>query len=1289
MRPSRQPFSIRAAILILCVCVNQSLWPSDGRRVIVTTTSDSGPGSLREAIEKLNAEGDGEIDLGSVSGAIRLESALPELRRNLRLLGPLTPEAALQIDGQGKSAILAVCSGATCEVARLVLTRGFAEKERQGAAIANAGTLVLRECELSEHRTLGGRGGAIFNQGDLQVFGGIIQSNVVEGLAAATSGTGPGDATGGAVYQESGFFAATGTLFAFNSAIGGLGNSGFEAPLAGHAAGGAIFAEAGRLRILRCRMEGNTVTGGAGGSSEFRAGNGGLGRGGALYVHLAEVEMGDCEFRSNRAVGGAGGGATNGSTGEATGNGGVGAGAVVFNEAGTVVMSRCHIVSNTCRGGPGSNGKNGGNGADALGAALYQQDGAVEIRQSLIHDNRAWGGAQGGGFRGMGAPGSAWGGAMVARGGRLLIENTTLSGNGVQGADAHDSSLVGSPGPAPGSAGGGALAVGAFGAFASTQNPQVSLRFLTVTRNRAIPSLTYVQKPFAIPMTLTNGLAMGGGIMASNGVVEMEGVICANNIAVTNADVSGTVVSRLSNLIGVPGSAAGLADHDLVGVDPRLSLLDDHGGPTWTYALLPGSPALDVIRSGPLPSEDQRGARRPSGSGWDLGAFEADPRATHLEVVTSDSDSGTGSLREAITKLNAEGDGEIDLRSVSGVIHLESALPTVARSVRLVGPDAGASVLRIDGQGQWPILAFAAGTTGEVLRLTLTNAYGSGGRDGAAISNAGSWRLVGCELSGNRTFGGRGGAIFNRGDLFLADSVISSNTVEGLPFFRNGNVPGAGLGGAVYHESGRISVTNTLLEFNRAVGGMGEITLETAASGDGWGGAIYAVTGRVELSNCRLLQNTAAGQEGSHNEGAAGHGGNGRGGAVYSQAAELSFQSSEFRSNRATGGAGIGPSNVSLGSTIANGGLGEGGALFAASGIVEVAGCLVVSNVSAGGAGSSGKNGGSGSRGAGGAFVVGGGKALIHESLFNGNQALGGAQGGGFRGTGSPGSAMAGAVYSGGTDLTIENCTFSGNLCRGADGYDGSLVGAPGPQPTYSIGGGLVVSSSGIVPSTNLPPSRVRFSTFTENQAVPSVMTIQKPFFPMSVVTNGWAQAGGISNDNRPLTLEGVICAGNFASTNTDLEGTFASGQPNLIGDLGSASGFTSADWIGVDPRLGPLQDNGGPTWTHALLPGSPALDAIRASEVPGVDQRGVKRPMGEGWDLGAFEAGPRILNLRVETDGTGWIGVPTTVAADAVLEYSRDLRSWTPLGTAVEAGVFRDPTQRAAAYYRLRLSGP
>lgn len=72
----------------------------------------------------------------------------------------------------------------------------------------------------------------------------------------------------------------------------------------------------------------------------------------------------------------------------------------------------------------------------------------------------------------------------------------------------------------------------------------------------------------------------------------------------------------------------------------------------------------------------------------------------------------------------------------------------------------------------------------------------------------------------------------------------------------------------------------------------------------------------------------------------------------------------------------------------------------------------------------------------------------------------------------------------------------------------------------------------------------------------------------------------------------------------------------------GTSCGFTATgDIQDRDPLLGPLQDNGGPTETHALQSGSPAIDAaVAGCPPPATDQRGVTRPQGAGCDTGAFE---------------------------------------------------------------------
>jgi len=82
--------------------------------------------------------------------------------------------------------------------------------------------------------------------------------------------------------------------------------------------------------------------------------------------------------------------------------------------------------------------------------------------------------------------------------------------------------------------------------------------------------------------------------------------------------------------------------------------------------------------------------------------------------------------------------------------------------------------------------------------------------------------------------------------------------------------------------------------------------------------------------------------------------------------------------------------------------------------------------------------------------------------------------------------------------------------------------------------------------------------------------------------------------------------------------------------ERGNTCGFSGTDVSGVDPLLGPLQNNGGPTFTHALPLGSPAIDA-GSSALPGSggtaceanDQRGVSRPQRTRCDIGSVETDP------------------------------------------------------------------
>src|SRR5262249_53100740 len=116
------------------------------------------------------------------------------------------------------------------------------------------------------------------------------------------------------------------------------------------------------------------------------------------------------------------------------------------------------------------------------------------------------------------------------------------------------------------------------------------------------------------------------------------------------------------------------------------------------------------------------------------------------------------------------------------------------------------------------------------------------------------------------------------------------------------------------------------------------------------------------------------------------------------------------------------------------------------------------------------------------------------------------------------------------------------------------------------------------------------------------------------------ASGGGIYQAAGAVFPRNTIIDGNGARNGPDIWGHITSQGYNLIGSIRDVSNLAECDILDANPLLGPLQNNGGPTQTIALLPGSPAVDAGDNSSAPATDQRGLPRIVGGIIDIGAFE---------------------------------------------------------------------
>ncbi|WP_158545372.1 Ig-like domain-containing protein [Bremerella cremea] len=262
------------------------------------------------------------------------------------------------------------------------------------------------------------------------------------------------------------------------------------------------------------------------------------------------------------------------------------------------------------------------------------------------------------------------------------------------------------------------------------------------------------------------------------------------------------------------------------------------------------------------------------------------------------------------------------------------------------------------------------------------------------------------------------------------------------------------------------------------------------------------------------------------------------------------------------------------------------------------------------------------------------GKLEIRESRFEGNYA----------------SNSGGAIYSAGNltgvadgvTLEVFDTTFTGNDARFGGGALSVAVPTTihGSTFDHNTSKRAIGSSGqgGAIEAQDGPYSKMSItnSTFSANEAVfggaiinnlSRSATQDKFSITSSTFVKNTGTAIYTNGSGAAITFANTIVANNSGpARGRDVVGAALSLGYNLVGDVTGASGFIgTGDLTGtaenpLDPRLGPLGDHGGPTFTHALLIDSLAIDSGNTSLAPATDQRGVARPQGLAVDIGAFE---------------------------------------------------------------------
>jgi hypothetical protein len=517
-----------------------------------------------------------------------------------------------------------------------------------------------------------------------------------------------------------------------------------------------------------------------------------------------------------------------------------------------------------------------------------------------------------------------------------------------------------------------------------------------------------------------------------------------------------------------------------------------------------------------------------------------------------------------------------------------------------------------------------------------------------ADSGAGTLRAALASAANGDTIdatGISGTILLTTGELLVSNSVVITG-----PGPANLAVDGGGVSRVFRIESGRTVTISSL-------------TITNGRSEFGIGGCIYNDHSTLTVSNCILSGNSA----------------NADGGAIYNRGSfgsvALTIINSILSGNSGTQGGGIYNDGTSSGratlmiinSTLSDNAASTGGGIHN-NGIGGSATLVVINSTLS-------RN--RCSNVGGGIFNIG--AAMIYCSTLKSNLA----------------QSDGGGIFNSGA-VTITNSTLSGNSAGQGGGIynNGRYSGKATLEIVNSTlsGNSVTTTGAGIYNDGSFSGSA-------------TLMILNSTLSGNSDTFGGGA---GIVNDSRSsgsatLKIGGALLNARASGKNIVSlgESTVISFGYNLSSDDGSGFLTATGDQINTDPMIGPLQDNGGPTSTHALLSDSPAIDQGKNLSASSTAQRGFPRTLdiagianaagGDGTDIGAIESQDAHLRLRDFGIVSGQYGFNLIGPfSQIIVEASTNLRNWTPLATNTLGDNplrFNDPIAPALPrFYRARV---